>query len=214
MTRLPRRSQTGVTLIELMIVLVVIGVMVGLAVPVTAQWASNQRLTRASRAIEGAFSLARSEAIRTGNIHLVFVGTDADGTALSNPVVVLDDGRPGSTGQNCAIDSGEHTTAFSLETGVSLGSSVATARAPNDTGAGDFPATATFVDADGNDASWVLFRPEGYPLAVSSDCDTGAPGSGGGGVYLTNGERDVAVILTPLGATELHTSNPSGGWSQ
>ena len=214
MNRIRTHSHAGVTLIELMIVLAVLAVMVGLAVPVTAQWALNQRLTQASRDVESAFSYARSEAIRSGNIHLVFVETEADGTALSSPIVVLNDGRPGATGQNCEIDSGEPTTAFSLEQGVELGSSVATARVSSDPGTGDFPSVSTFIDADGNNASWVLFRPEGFPLAFSADCDTGAAGSGGGGVYLTNGERDIAIILTPLGATQLHTSNPAGGWSQ
>jgi len=214
MRRLHTHRNSGVTLIELMIVLVVIGVMIALAVPVTAQWASNQRLTRAARQMESAFSYARSEAIRTGDIHIVMVATEPDGTDLDAPIVVLNDGRAGSADQNCRIDSGEPVEEFELERDVSLGTSVATTPAGTDTGGGTFPGIATFLDADGNDATWVLLRPEGFPLAVSSDCDTGAAGSGGGGVYLTNGERDVAIVLSPLGATQIHTSNSAGGWSQ
>lgn len=214
MHRLHSHWNSGITLIELMIVVVILGIMVALAAPMTVQWASNQRLTQAARQVESAFSYARSEAIRTGNIHIVMVDEEPDGTDLDAPIVVLNDGRAGTIGQNCAIDSGENVELFTLEPDVSLGADVATTQPATDTGGGTFPGIATFLDADGVDATWVMLRPEGFPLAVSWDCDMGAAGSGGGGVYLTNGERDVAIVLTPLGATLIHTSNAAGGWSQ
>lgn len=207
-----RRS--GVTLIELVIILAVVGVIAALAAPVGSQWAENQRLSGSVREIEAAFSYARGEAIRTGNIHAVFLGVDAQSNVLNPPIVVLNDGRPGSAGQNCRIDTGEPTKKFRLESGVSFGVTSATAKVPGDPGAGSLGAS-TFVDASNNTARWVLFRPEGYPLAFSSDCSVGAVGTGGGGVYLTNISRDVAVVVTPLGATRVHAwKSADGSWTQ
>jgi prepilin-type N-terminal cleavage/methylation domain-containing protein len=207
-----RRS--GVTLIELVIVLVVVGIMAALAAPVGSHWAENQRLATSIRGIETAFSYAHGEAIRTGNIHAVFFIADADANALSAPIVVLNDGRAGASGQNCDIDTGEPTKSFGLEAGVSFGVTAATAKVPTDPGAGSLGASS-FQDAGGNPATWVLFRPEGYPLAFSSDCSIGAVGTGGGGVYLTNGSRDVALVVTPLGATRVHSWEGAGGsWTQ
>ena len=59
----------------------------------------------------------------------------------------------------------------------------------------------------------MLFRPEGTPLAFDTSCVTDTIGSGAGGVYLTNAERDVAVVLSPLGATRVHAA-AGEGWSQ
>lgn len=213
--RASRRARGGLTLIELVVILAIIGIVVGLAASSMSGWSDNQRLSSSVRTIATAFSYARGEAIRTGNIHLVFVQTDAGGTALSTDAVVLNDGQAGSTDQNCAIDAGESMESFSLDEGIAFGVSVATAKVPTDAGQGVLGAS-TFEDAGGNPATWVMFRPEGIPLAFSSDCSTGATGTGGGGIYLTNGVRDVAVLVTPLGATRTHSWNPSGSgsWTQ
>ena len=207
-------SRAGFTLIELSVILALIGILVVLAASAMTSWSDNQRLASSVREVASAFSYARGEAIRTGNIHLVMVESEADGTALASPVVVLDDGPPGTAGQNCKIDAGEDAVAFSLERGVSFGVSEATAKVPTDVGPGAL-GTSTFEDAGGNAASWVLLRPEGVPLAFSSDCSTGPTGTGGGGIYLTNGTRDVAVLLTPLGATRTHSWNvANAAWTQ
>jgi type IV fimbrial biogenesis protein FimT len=207
-------AHAGFTLIELVVILGVIGILVALGVSSMTGWSDNQRLTSSAREVATAFSHARGEAIRTGNIHLLFVMTDANGTALATDMVVLDDGQAGTPDQNCDFDVAENTEPFNLDPGVSFGVTFATAKAPNDAGPGALGAS-TFEDAGGNPASWVMFRPEGVPLAFSSDCTTGATGTGGGGIYLTNGERDVAVLLTPLGATRTHSWNASGGaWTQ
>jgi len=204
--------RAGLTLVELSIVLAVVGIIAAMAIPGTAKWTANQRLNESTRALAGVFSYARGEAIRTGNIHIVFFETDASGNSLSSPILVLDDGRFGSSDQNCVIDTGEPQKAFALVEGVSFGVSRATSQAPSDPGGGSFGGTATFRDAGGSDATWMLFRPEGMPLAFSSNCSMGAVGTGGGGVYLTNGSRDAAVLVTPLGATRVHQWN-GGGWT-
>ena len=56
----------------------------------------------------------------------------------------------------------------------------------------------TFTDASNNQASWVMFLPQGVPLSFSTDCTTGVVGSGVGGLYLTNGSRDYSIVLSPL----------------
>ena len=122
------------------------------------------------------------------------------------------DGLPGTANQNCAIDGGETLLGFPRVRDVSFGFSEASGTVTSDSGSGAMASGTTFTDAEGDPASWVLFRPEGPPFAFSSDCTTGAVGSGAGGIYLTNGKRDAAVVLTPLGARRMH-SRAGSGWS-
>ena len=97
---------------------------------------------------------------------------------------------------------------------MSFGLTHASSKVGTDGGGSSIVSGSTFLDAGGNAATWVLFRPEGPPRAFSSDCTNGKVGSGDGGIYLTNGERDVAVVLTALGATRLHGWDAAGsGWS-
>lgn len=190
---------------ELMLVIAVTGVLTAVAVPSFMSWRASQQLRDSALAVSGAFSYARSEAIRTGNIHLVLFQRDAQGTLLSgSPILVVDDGRPGGSDQNCSIDSGEPRKRFFLGTNVSFGLTNASATVPTDAGASTITNGSTFQDAGGSSASWVLFRPEGPPRAFSSDCTTGPLGGSGGGIYLTNGDRNTAVTLTPLGVARIH----------
>ena len=195
----------GFSLMELMIAIALTGILTAVAVPGFMAWRAHQELRDSTQAVSGAFSYARSEAVRTGNVHLVLFQRDAQGTVLSgSPILVIDDGRPGASDQNCAIDSGEPRKRFFLGNGVSFGLTGASATVSTDAGASTIANGSTFEDAAGNAATWVLFRPEGPPRAFSSDCTTGSLGSGGGGIYLTNGQRNAAVVLTPLGASRAH----------
>ena len=217
-----RSSRQGFTLIEMIIVVAIAGIMAALAVPASESYRANQNLRAAARTMDAAFAFARGEAIRTGDVHLVFFRTDADNNLLADstgarvPILVVDDGLPGSTGQNCRIDSGELTRPFRIEDGISWGVTDATAAAPHDTGGGVIGTGSSFKDAGGLAATWVLFRAEGTPLAFSSggSCTMGGVGSGGGAAYLTNGERDITVVLTPLGAARVHVWDVgAGNWS-
>ncbi len=214
------RVRAGISLIEVTVVLGIIAVGVGLAIPTSGRWLDNQRLRTSSQDVQAAFSYARGEAIRTGRLHIVFFDEDAGGSSLADAngdavdILVIDDGRPGDTDQNCQVDDGEEALAFSLGEGVEFGVIAAGGTAPNDNGGGSIGNGATFEDAGGADATWVMFRPEGVPLAFSADCSMGDVGSGGGGVYLNNGDRDRAVVLTPLGTSHAHSWNGvSGSWS-
>jgi type II secretory pathway pseudopilin PulG len=212
------RAGAGYSLVELAVLLGVIAIVAALAAPSLSQGRSNQRLRDVALSLAGALHHARSEAIRTGNVHAVFYQTDAQGVPLTDddgdPVLalVLDDGRPGAAGQNCAIDAGETITALAAESGIAAGPSGSPGAAPTDLGSGDIDTGSSFTEPGGSDASWVLFRPDGAPVAFDSSCNLGPLGSGAGAFYLGNGSRTAAVVLMPTGATRVHTH--AGAWSE
>ena len=203
-----RSTAHAFTLVEMALVMGILGVMLLVASSRLQTWRQAAAASGAARSLESAFSLARGEAIRTGHNHLLFFGSDASGAPLAdadgNPVevLVLDDGRPGSAGQNCQIDAGEpiHTVAF--EPGIGFGTSSAPGLVPQDPGSA-LTGGSSFEDPNGNPANWVLFRSDGIPRAADSACASGPVGSGGGGAYLGNAERDLAIVLAPLGAARV-----------
>ncbi len=148
---------------------------------------------------------------------MVFFGTDAQGNALvdggGSPLDVrtLEDGRLGDPDQNCVSDPSEQRLDQDLEVGTSFGVTFATAAAPFDAGTWPLASGSSFTDPGGLAARWLQFRPEGTPFAVSSTCNAGTVGSGGGAVYVTNGTRDYAVVLTPLGGTRVFAWNRATG---
>jgi len=215
----PRR-EAGFTLAEAMIVVAILAIATAMALPAMGRWASNQRLRDMAGTVGSGFSLARSKALQTGNIHLVFFGQDALGNVLTDPsgvevdMLVVDDGQPGSANQNCLVDANEALVGHSLAFDLTPGATTATGKVSSDGGAGAVSDGATFSDAGGAPALWVMFRPDGTTRAFSNDCSTGGIGSGVGAVYLTNGERDVVTVLSPLGATRVHSwQDSTGAWS-
>ena len=89
----------------------------------------------------------------------------------------------------------------------------ASSQAVTDEGTGTYTSGSSFTDGAGGDATWVLIRPDGTPRSATTGCAMGALGSGGGAVYLGNAERDLAVVVTPLGATRVYTwEEVSSSW--
>jgi type II secretory pathway pseudopilin PulG len=227
-----RRDLAGVTLIELMVAVGLATVIIAIALPIFSDWSSNQRAKAAARSAADLFVLAHTEAIRTGNRHIVFFGnpgaTDPSGNPVQRngqwtPVLLIDDGPPDTS--NCQIDAGEDVTGILPEDGLSWGVSFADARVASDVGGADFDPSpppawdgSTFADPTAAKANWVMFRPDGVPVGftgAAGSCGTiGNLGSGGGALYITNGERDFGVVLNALGGVRLHVwVRDAGAWS-
>jgi prepilin-type N-terminal cleavage/methylation domain-containing protein len=222
------RNTHGFTLIEIMVVVAIVGVVALLTSIEMGDWLRHQRIKGAARSAADMFTIARAEAIRTGSNHIVFFGapgaTDTNGTALINgsgswvPVLILDDGAPATA--NCKIDSGETRRTILPVDDVTWGVAKATTAAPDDGHSALFTAPQssgrTFADAAGNAVNWVMFRPDGIPVAMSFSAGTcgsiGPTGSGSAALYITNGQRDYAVVLSALGAVRVHRWEGSA-WS-
>lgn len=222
------RTRRGFTLIEVMIVLGVISAIALLTTTEMGEWLANQRVKAAARGAADAFLLARAEAIRTGDNHVVYFGppgtTDPAGTVLTGfggasvPIIVSNDGPPATA--NCMLDGGERVEMLRFGDDWQWGVSRATTAVSDDNGAALFAAPqangGTFSDPSNNLANWVLFRPDGIPVAFSHNAgacdDMGSTGSSGAALYFTNGERDYAVVLSPLGGVRVHRWE-GNGWS-
>jgi prepilin-type N-terminal cleavage/methylation domain-containing protein len=200
------RRRAGVTMLEIVVVIAIIGILMALAGPNMRQWREDQRVKASARDVADAFQVARAEALRRGDRHLVFFGEDMDGDAIEdvdgNPVIQVvhdDDG-------DCVIDSGEATRSFPLEAGVSFGSSDANAAHDLDTGnTSNFSTGVTFAQPTSAQpqAYWVMFGADGIPVGLTDACVAGITGTGGGAVYLNNGHRDYAIVLTPVGGVRV-----------
>lgn len=202
-----RRS--GFTIVELMTVVAIVGILTALGAPLLNQFFVDQHAKHAARAVADLLVLARSEAVRTGRNQIVFFQTDADGNALVNaagsgiPALLLQDDAGASNGK---IDAGERRVDLQAEPNVNWGVGHATGPAPGDADPnGKFATGQTFRNAAGAAAKWVVFRPDGVPRAfsaVGAYAEAGV-GTGNGALYLTNGRRDYAVILSALGGVRV-----------
>jgi prepilin-type N-terminal cleavage/methylation domain-containing protein len=212
----------GFSLIEIMVVVAIIGAMTAVAVPGFSTYFANQRVKQAARSVADVLSLARTEAIRTGRNHVVYFQQDPTGAALvdgagtSVPVLMVqdDDGTGPLPDKNGQVDVGERRVDVRAEPGVNWGVTFATGAAPGDTGlTANFGTGRTFKTKTGGAAtSWIVFRPDGVPRGYSTGPYTeGDIGSGGGAVYLTNGRRDYAIVLAPLGGVQVDLWDPSRG---
>lgn len=220
--RRTNRRRTGYSLAEVVVITATIGVLMSMAVPGTRRYITDQNASDMARTVASAFQIARNDALRTGRNHVVFFRIGSAGDVVGNPLVdsngnpaavlILDDGPTGSANQNCEIDPGENTRTVSADATLSWGRTFAgNTKAPGDTNALPIAPGSTFATPLGGATTWVLFRPDGTPVAIDAGCNTGTVGSGNGAIYFTNGDRDQAVVLSALGSPRAHTWNPATG---
>ena len=213
------RARGGFTIIEVMIVVALVGIFAAFAVPSWQRYQRNLQVRAAARSVANAFAIARSRAITSGNRHIVAFAVDPDnpndvcGNAITDvkgdpaPVVVFDDGAPAAA--DCCFDAAEVVLSERAQPGVNWGVTVAPDQTPNDTGAGDYLTGSSFTEPDGSDAAWVVFGPDGIPNAFNAACNLGGTGTGAGTIYLTNGDRDYGVVLSPLGTSTVERYDPA-----
>jgi type II secretory pathway pseudopilin PulG len=219
--RARRRAAAGISLLEIVVVVAIIGVVLLVAMPSMDRWFAEQRLKAAARAGADLIMLARAEAIRTGTPHVVFFGVDPDGNTMTGP--------NGDFAPLLAVAESvtENLTAEGNE--ISWGAVHATAKVATDNGgeslpsftppASPPPSGSTFKDPNGTGRmDWLMFRPDGIPVVFdgdSGDCgNVGPAGQGGGAIYITNGKRDYSVVVSPLGNVRVHVWQPhANDWS-
>ncbi len=78
--------QAGMTLIELMIGIVVLGILLALGVPTFSRWTQSSQIRNAAEAIHNGLMLARAEAVRRNTtVRFQLVTTTTSACALSAP---------------------------------------------------------------------------------------------------------------------------------
>jgi hypothetical protein len=125
--------------------------------------------------------------------------------------------RDGGVGPaNCLIDVGEVQQGIAARRDVAWGSTISGGVvAPGDGGLADHSSGSSFRSRAGGVATtWVVFAPDGIPRGFDAACTLGDVGSGNGAIYLTNGRRDYAVVLSPLGTVRVHSwEQGAGQWT-
>jgi type IV fimbrial biogenesis protein FimT len=93
-----KRNQTGFTLYELMITLLIVGVVLSYGIPNMAEFTANSRITSTSNDLHAAFQMARSESARAkANITIcasadpLAADSNCDGTWNQGYIVFVDD---------------------------------------------------------------------------------------------------------------------------
>ncbi|HEX5065669.1 MAG TPA: prepilin-type N-terminal cleavage/methylation domain-containing protein [Myxococcota bacterium] len=219
-----RNARAGMTLVELMIALVLVGVMLTMGISTLGEWADQQRAATSARSVADAISLARAEAIRTGSNHIVAFDITSGLDGRTDDIVIVNDGPLGSTAgvsSNCRIAASEITYHVALERGVRFGTTQSSGGAPNDPGSAAEAATGTtFKDAAGAAASWVMFGADGMPRRFTQNGSTTPPCTAVGpaaqaaaAIYVSNDSRDYAIVMTPLGTARVHRYRSSGAGS-
>jgi len=226
-----RRKRTrGVSLMEIIVVIVVIGVMSTASVSYMRTWKQDQQAAAVARSLADMLALARAEAMRTGSNQLLLFRIPGVSTsdAVGNPIedvmgqsvtaVVVTDRFGGA--ENCALDTGDTRTSLAANDNFTWGVTNANLRAPLDGNQPTIDSGSTFARsaAPTTPVNGILFSPRGIPMTFSANgggCVTiDSVGSGGGALYITNGRRDYAVVQSPLGGTRFHVWNVNfGSWS-
>jgi hypothetical protein len=165
------------------------------------------------RGLEGLLLLARDEAIRTGDDHIVFFEIDGPGGEVTNdrgvPVMALlirdrdADGQPSDSEYVASVPLGSDGL-------VSWGSARATTPADGDA-AQRLLGPWSFGESAGQPGRVprLVYRSDGAPHAYTAESGThGDAGSGAGSVYLYSASEDYAVVLSPWGDVDVQVWDP------
>lgn len=82
-------SQSGFTLIELVITLVIVGILLALAMPGFSAWMQNVQIRNTAESFVNGLQIAKSQAVRS-NTNVQFIVTDSNPVAASVTSVVAD----------------------------------------------------------------------------------------------------------------------------
>jgi type IV fimbrial biogenesis protein FimT len=102
--------QNGVTILELLIVVAIVGILAGVAIPGFREMIGRMSANTAARSLAGTFSLARSEAVKRGtNISICpsSIGTDCETGSWSSGWIVFLDANGDADGDTGSIDVGD-----------------------------------------------------------------------------------------------------------
>ena len=103
--------QTGFTLIELIITLIVLSILLTIAVPNYVTWIKNNRIDAATRNLTGAFQLARSEAVS----RQIAITVNSGGNWSNGLTIYTDTTTTGNTTYSSATDILIKNLDFSME---------------------------------------------------------------------------------------------------
>lgn len=204
-----QRSETGFTLLELVIVVAVIGIMAGMAVPSLDAYFRRQDARTHTQLIASILQEARSRAVREANNYIVLF--DVDGVPGKMRLIDDDDNE-------WDADLTEETQSFNWaqgahpDVGVYVNGTSPPAIAVPEDGGGAIPAGGTSFALDpATTLPAVGFNSQGIPVALN---DTGNWSSGSGSYYITDNQALVyAVTLAPLGGVRVRVySADTGVW--
>jgi prepilin-type N-terminal cleavage/methylation domain-containing protein len=219
-------SQAGLTLIELVTVLAIVGIVSSLGLVALRGYNRHEDTRRAATTVAGLLTRARSEAIAGGRMTFVLFGEPTDGSLAFDPgqyaAFVIDEDGDGKVGAADAV------TKVFLPTGInpdvtSYGAhgltALKTTALPDadesqQVPVGDLTAlnAGTTIPIDPTlGVPVVAFSPQGSPVTIASPSNWG---SGAGGVYLTDNDKMVlAVLVQPLGDVRtMAFDTGSGQW--
>ncbi len=194
------RSERGITLIEMGIVLAIVGVLSSLAAPALGRHFRRQDARAHIQKIASVLSEARSRAVRDGNNFFVLFNT---GGILGQLRIVDDDNNDWQEGpleqaRTIAWDRGSHpqVTLYGAIPGPPPANAV-----PEDPD-GVIPASGTDFPIDlPTGLPAVGFNSRGIPVALATPNDWS---TGAGSLYITdNSDVVYAVTLLPLGGVRI-----------